>query len=155
MNAYDTFRATIEGLAVATANTVGLNIVLPNEQYQPPADGTIYGEFWHRFTTAAPEASLGGGRKHYKCRSGIIQFTLYAPEKTGDGPITRIADQIEQLLSSTQHRVAPDGYVIIRDVAVDPIVDRKESRQKPLNGNFTVLAWAPFEFHYRNPEAAG
>lgn len=147
MNAYDRLRATLENQAITAASTAGIKIVLPNEQYNPPA-GQIYGDFWHKFTKSPPRPSLGGGRKHWKCRSGLLQFTLYAPEATNNGPITRIADEIEKFLSSKQYNVPPDGYVTLDDIAVDPL-------DKPVNGNYVVMVWTTFDFYYRDPDAIG
>lgn len=148
MDAYDRLRATLQLHAVAAANNAGVKIALPNEQVDPSSDG-IFGEFWHKFTKAGPRPSLGGGRKHFKCRSGLLQFTLYAPEKTGDGAISRMGDSIEKYLSSQQYSVPPDGYVTLDDLAVDPINDVKKS------GNYAVMVWTTFDFHYRDPDAVG
>lgn len=145
MNAYDRLRAVLEDKAVNAGIAAGIKIRLPNESANQPT-GETYGEFWHKFTPAPPRPSLGGGRKHFKCRSGMFQFTLYCPEKTGNGPITRAGDIIEKFFSAQQYKVAPDGYVTLDDIAVDPI-------PKPVNGQYSVLVWTTFDFHYRDPDA--
>lgn len=145
MNAYDRLRKVLETQAVQASVAADIKLLLPNEQANPPK-GEIWAEFSHQ--TGKVRQSLGGGRKHYKKAAGLLQFILYAPEKTGNGPITVIADTLERWFSSQQYSVAPDGYVTLDDAEVNIL-------PKPVNGNFCVLVSVTFDFHYRDPDAVG
>jgi hypothetical protein len=143
MKAYDMLRQVLQTEATQAASEFGFKLVLANEEALTPK-AQVWGEFWHRTGKAIP--TLGGGRKHFKKAPGLMQFTLYAPEKTGDGAITRIADSLEQRFSSKQYLVPPDGYVTLDDIAVDMLPKRE-------SGSYVCIVHATFDFTYRDPNA--
>jgi hypothetical protein len=146
MNAYDSLRKLLQTQAVQASGDFGLPLILENENVPVPKTG-MWAEFWIR-TGMTIRSDLGSGRRHFKKAAGVLQFTLYTPEKTGDGPILRMADNLEKRFSSTQFEVPPDGYITLDDATVNMMGKRE-------NGYYCVVVQASFDFHYRDPDAVG
>jgi hypothetical protein len=141
---HDTLRKTLYSEAIAAVTALSLQCRIGDEAFVPPTDGSLYGEFWFR-TGKSRQMELGPATG-YECTSGILQFTLYAPEKNGDGAILRLGGQLKHRFNRKQFQVAPDGYVTLETVAVETIPGVK-------NGHKVVIVDAAFDFYHRNPDA--
>jgi hypothetical protein len=145
MLAFDMLRQILYGQAIqAVQNNGNFRCQIGDEPFVPPTDGSIYGEFWFK-TGTAKQIELGP-RTGYECAPGIIQFTLYAPEKMGDGAILKLGDKLKKAFNRQQWLVPPDGYVTMDPISVQPLPGLK-------NGNRVVIVDGSFDFHYRDPDA--
>lgn len=115
-----------------------------NEEFVPPQDGALYGEFWFR-TADSVQMELGAVTG-YERAPGILQFTLYAPEKDGDGPILKLAGGLKKAFNRKQWLVDPDGYVTLQPASVKEMPGIR-------NGKKVVIVDCHFDFFYHDPDA--
>lgn len=115
-----------------------------DEPFKPPTDGSIYGEFWFKVgkTTQMELGPVTG----YECTVGILQFTLYGPEKDGEGPIGRIGDGLKKAFNRKTWNVPPDGYVIIEPTVAKVLPGVK-------SGSKVCIVDSAFDFYHRDPTA--
>lgn len=137
----DALRKVLFTKAIAATTSLTLKCRIGEEPFTPPSNA-IYGEFWFRCGTGK-QIELGG-KGSYECTPGILQFTLYAPEKSGDGPILKIGDQLKALFNRSQWQVPPDGYVTLEVVGCEMLPGIHE-------GHKVVVVDAGFDFYHRNP----
>lgn len=145
MDAFDSLRKLLQSQAEQAGEAAGLtNLSFPGEAERRGKDGDPWGTFWHR--TGKTRPTLGGGRKGFKMTAGIYQFTLYVPEKTGSGPLTRIGDKLQQWFDSQNWKVPPDGSIVLGSATVDVLPMAK-------NGNLVALVYGDFDYTHRNVDA--
>lgn len=140
----DTLRQILQQKAIDCVTALGLATQIGDEPFAPPTDGSLYAEFW--FKTGKTKKIELGNRRGYQCTAGMLQFTIYGPEKTGDGPITRMGDQIKPYFDEQQWQVPPDGYVTLDPASVQMVPGVR-------GGNKVVIVDATFDFYHRNPNA--
>jgi hypothetical protein len=145
MNAFDMLRQILYGKAIeAVQNNGNFKCQIGDEPFVAPTNGDIYGQFW--FKTGKTDQIELGPRTGYECSSGVIQFTLYAPEKAGDGAILRLGDALKKAFNRQQWIVPPDGYVTMDPLSVQPLPGIKA-------GHRVVIVDGSFDFHHRDPAA--
>ena len=137
----DSLRKVLQTKALLAASTLSLPLKLGEESFAVPS-GQVWGEFWFRMGTGI-QMELGT-RSSYEKTPGLMQFSLYAPEKSGDGPVLKIADQLKNMWNRTQFTVAPDGYVNFHVIGVDELPGIR-------NGFKVVIVDGSFDFFHRNP----
>lgn len=138
----DSLRKVLYQKAITSVTALNLPCQIGSEPFNPPTDGSIYGGFW--FIPASPKQMELGGRGSYECTPGLIQFSLFAAEKVGDGPIMRIADQLRAMWNRQQWQVPPDGYVNLHVFGVSVIPGNP-------SGNRMVVVDGSYDFYYRDP----
>lgn len=142
MNETDSLRKVLYTKAVTATNALSLKCQIGDEPFTPPTDGSIWGEFW--FQTTLGNIMELGGRGSFECTPGLIQFTLYAPDNSGDGPILRVGDQLKSMFNRQKWLVGPDGYVNIHIMNCQILPGIKD-------GHRIVIVDGSFEFYHRNP----
>jgi hypothetical protein len=142
---FDMLRQTLYGQAIqAVVQNGNFKCRIGDEPFVAPTDGSIYGEFW--FKAGTTKQMELGPRTGFECTPGVLQFTLYAPEKTGEGPVLRLADALKKAFNRKQWVVPPDGYVTIDPMSVQPLPNIKQ-------GHKVVIIDASFDFYHRDPAA--
>lgn len=143
---HDMLRQVLEQQAIAAAAPSAANLTLcfDNSEFVQPQDGSQWSEFWIS-TGATMPAEITGPRGLEKT-SGLLQFTLKAPEAQGNGAIIKAAGILKRAFNRKQFVVPPDGYVTLDPFSI-------ETHGKPMNGFFNVVGWSTFWFHHRDPEA--
>jgi hypothetical protein len=136
----DSLRKVLQGKAIIAANALSLPIKIGEEAFTVPK-GVVYAEFWYR-TGKTDQIELGG-KGSFECTKGIVQFSIYAPEKSGEGPGTKMGDQLKNMFNRAQWAVAPDGYVSLHVMAVETLPGVRD-------GFFTVIVDGSFDFYHRN-----
>jgi hypothetical protein len=131
-----------QAIAAVTANG-NFPCQIGNEAFVPP-DAALYGEFWFR-TTDSEQLELGSPTG-YERTPGLLQFTLYAPEKDGDGPVLKLAGGLKKAFNRKQWIVAPDGYVTLRPASVKEMPGIR-------NGKKVVIVDCHFDFFHHDPTA--
>lgn len=142
---HDMLRQVLEQQALSLAGPLNLKLVMDNSPFKAPKDGSIWSEFW--FETGKTFATPGGGPRGWEKTSGVLQFTLKAPENDGNGAILKVAGRIKAAINRKQWAVPPEGYVSLDPVSV-------QAHGKPIDGNFVVIVDATFWFWHRNQDAA-
>lgn len=137
----DSLRKILFGKAITAVNSLSLKCRIGNENFVPPTNGAVYGEFWFR-TGKSKQIELGG-KGSFECTPGIMQFTLFAPENSGDGPILKVGDQLKNMWNRQQWAVPPDGYVTFEVVNSEPM-------DGIVNGHKVVIVDGGFDFYHRN-----
>lgn len=140
---YDALRIVMEQKATAFVTISGVKCRFDDEPFVPPTDGAIYSQFW--FKTGKTRLLELGPATGYECTPGILQYTIYAPEKSGAGEPGRLAGAFKKAFNRKQWLVAPDGHVTIEPVSVQDFGVR--------NGHRIFVADAGFDFHHRDPDA--
>lgn len=138
----DSLRKILHGKAIIATQAVSLPCRIGEEPFVVPTNGTIYGEFWFR-TGDGSQMELGS-KKSFEMTVGLLQFTLYAPEKSGDGPILKIGDQLKNMLNRGQWQVPPDGYVNVGVVACQQLPGVSSS------GHKVVIVDGSFKYYHKN-----
>ncbi len=142
---HDALRKVLFGKAIDAVTANGnFPCQIGNEAFVPPNDGSLYGEFW--FRTVDSEQLELGGPTGYERAPGILQFTLYAPEKDGDGPILKLAGALKKSFNRKQWLVDPDGYVTLRPASVKEMPGVR-------GGTKVVIVDCHFDFFYHDPSA--
>jgi hypothetical protein len=141
---HDMLRQVLYTKAITVVNTNNFLCKIGEEPFVPPTDGTLYGEFW--FRTADAEQLELGSMTGQECSPGIAQFTIFAPEKDGDGPSLKLAGALKHYLNRQQWIVPPDGYVNLQSASVKQLGIK--------NGKKVVVVDCHFDFYYNNPAAA-
>lgn len=141
---HDSLRKVLQQQAINAAASISLKCKIGEEAFNPPTDGTPYAEFWWK--TGTSEQMELGPRTGYECAPGLLQFTIFAPEKSGDGPALKVAGPLKHWFDRQQWLVDPDGYVNLEAASVKPINGLR-------NGHHVVIVDAAFDFYYRNPNA--
>lgn len=141
MNEADALRKTLNGEALAACASLGIPLKLPNNAFKHPTNGAIWGEFWYK--TGKTVASMGEGESGWEKTAGLLQFTLYAPENSGDGPLLKLGGRLKPYFHRKQFPVEPDGYV-----SLDPVDVQCDGTVR--NGNYAVVVDATFDFFHRN-----
>ncbi|AFO71744.1 hypothetical protein phiCbK_228 [Caulobacter phage phiCbK] len=141
---HDMLRQVLEQQAVAAAPTIGLKLNFDNSEFVQPKDGAHWAEFWVQTGNTVP-CEVAGPRGYEKT-SGLIQFTLKAPEEEGNGAILKKAGALKKVFNRRQWVVPPDGYVTLDPISV-------QSHGKPIDGFYNVVVWATLWFHHRDPDA--
>lgn len=143
MLAVDELRIVLETEAVATANALGLIMQLDDEPFDRPSSG-VWTHFWHE--CGSTELMELGGAKSYERTLGLIQWTVYAPEKEGMGEASRIAALIKRRWNRRQYQVGAAGYVTL-----EPMSTRR--MKKAYGGYNPIICDATFAFTHRDPDA--
>lgn len=138
----DSLRKVLYAKAILATNSISMPCQIGSEPFTPPTDDTVYGNFW--FRPGLTKIMDLGGRGSYECTPGLIQFTLFAPEKSGDGPIMKTADQLKRMFNRQQWPVPPDGYVNMHVFGVSIMPGNP-------NGNRTVVVDGSYDFYHRDP----
>ena len=145
MNETDMLRQVLFQQALAAVQANGNpRLKLGDEPFVLPTDGSLYVEFW--FKMGKTQQIELGKRGSYECSPGICQFTLYAPEKMGDGAITRLGDAFKKAFSRAQWQVPPYGYATLEPMSVQPLGIR--------NGHHVVIVDGGFDFYHHDPDAS-
>lgn len=137
----DSLRKVLFQKAITSVNNLNLKCKIGNETFVVPADGSIYGEFW--FRTGKSKQSELGSKRSLECTPGIMQFTLYAPENAGDGPVLKLGDQLKNLWNRQKWTIAPDGWVTFEVVGCEMLPGI-------INGHKVVVVDGGFDFYHRN-----
>lgn len=140
----DSLRKVLQQQAISATTALSLKTQIGDEAFVPPNDGALYAEFW--FRTGKSKKMELGPRTGFQCTPGILQFTIFGPEKGGDGPISKMGDRLKPYFDEKQFQVAPDGYVTIDPVSVTLMPGIH-------NGKKVVVVDASFDFYHRNPDA--
>lgn len=140
---HDALRKVLYTEAISAAAAASLPCKIGDEPFVPPA-AAIYGEFWYR--TGKTDQMELGAPTGYECTYGVIQFSIFAPEKLGEGAALRIAGALKHLFNRKQWQVAPDGNVTIGTCAVQTLPGIK-------NGHKVFVVDASLKFQHRNPVA--
>lgn len=137
----DSLRKVLFSKAITAVTALNLKCRIGEEDFVEPQN-EIYGEFW--FRVAKPYQMELGSRSSFECAPGVLQFTLYAPESSGDGPILKLGDQLKNMINRQQWKVAPDGYVSLEPAGCEEIPGIKMSKK-------IVIVDCGFDFYYRDP----
>jgi hypothetical protein len=139
----DELRQVLQGKAVAAATANNFICKIGNEPFKQPTSG-MFGEFWFRTDKTYP-AELTGVTG-YKCTIGLVQFTIYTPEGTGDGPTGRLADALAKVFNQKRFNVSSIGYVTF-----DPCNPKNIPGVR--NGFVTTIVDATFDYYWRDETA--
>jgi hypothetical protein len=143
---FDLLRETLEAQAVAACADAGIaNLKLPNFPFQQPKSdpqGPLWAAF-HIIAGGSIPAELGDRETAMNKATGIVQFEVYAPEDSGDGPATRAAGAFRKRINRKGLSVPGAGSVTFYASSVRPHPGGAK------NGWFCVLAEATYIFHYR------
>lgn len=142
MDAFDMLRQVLENEALQAANALGFKVIFDEDE---APKNTAYVHFWYETGVTVPK--LSGGRRGFECTPGLIQFTIYSPEKQAASVATKLADAIKRRLNRMQFRVPPDG-----DVKLAPLSVQKN----PVVRNGYRITWvrAGFDFDHRDSTAS-
>jgi len=141
---YDELRKVLSRQAILAVQALAFPCKIGNEAFVTPTDGSIYGEFW--FRTGVTVAMGPGGAKAYERTPGLYQFTLYSPEKRGEGEVSRLAERLRKIFNRKQFLVPPDGYVTLGVSGVQDLPGVK-------TGHNVFVVDASFQFFHHDPAA--
>lgn len=140
---HDALRVVLQTKAQEISSLLDLPMQIGDEAFVQPK-GTPWAEFWFR-TGTTKQRELGGPGS-LELTPGILQFTIYAPQNTGDGPPLRLAGAIKKALNRRQWRVPPDGYVTLDPVGVEQVPGIQK-------GFKVCVVDCSFDFHHSDPDA--
>lgn len=139
---FDLLRQTLEAQAVAAAAAAGItDLKLPNQPFNQPQN-KMWAAF-HIVAGSAIPAELGNRDTAMNKATGIVQFEVYVPENSGDGPATRAAGVFRKRINRKSLNVPGAGSLSFYASNVLP------HPGGPKNGWYCVLAEATYIFHYR------
>lgn len=138
----DMLRQILEQQAILTSSQLGFRCKIGEEPFVVPTDGSVYAEFWFR-TGTTKQMELAGFTA-WECDPGLVQFTLFAPEKSGLGALMKLGGQIKRLWNRQQYQVPPDGYVVLEPISTKLLPGLK-------NGHKVLIVDAGFDFFHRQP----
>lgn len=143
MLALDELRKVFETEAVATATALALPVQIDDQPFDRPDQG-LWAHFWHETgSTVVMEPGAAGA---FERTGGILQWTVYSPEKQGMGPASRVAGEIKRRWNRRQFLVGAHGYVTL-----DPVSTRR--LKKTYGGYNPIICDAAFFFTHRDPDA--
>lgn len=141
---HDALRQVLQAQAIAAALANNFPCQIGNEPFKQPSDGSLFGQFWFR-TGKTKNAELTGA-KGTECTVGLLQFTIYAPENSGDGQSLKLAGALKKVFNKKQWIVPPDGYVRLDPVGITTIPGVR-------NGRLVTIVDATFDFYHSDPSA--
>lgn len=145
MLALDELRKVFETEAVATAaEHAPVPFKICDEPFDQPDDG-LWVHFWYELGTT--EQIDLGSRRSFERTPGVLQFTVFNPEKSGMGAASRLAAAIKKRWNRREWLVGEAGYV-----QLDPMSTKPSGK---VYGGFKPIACdAQFFFTHRDPDAA-
>ena len=142
----DELRQVFETEAVATAaQHAPVPFKIFDEPFDKPDDG-LWVHFWYE-TGDTDQIELGS-RRSYERTPGVLQFTIYRPENTGQGPATKLAGLIKRRWNRQEFLVGDAGYVQLDPMSTRPM-------KTVYGGYLPVICSAQFFFTHKDPEAVG
>lgn len=139
---FDLLRVVLETQAVAAAASAGItDLKLPNQPFVQPL-AKPWAAF-HIMAGSAIPAELGNRNTAMNKATGVVQFEVYVPENTGDGPATRAAGAFRKRINRGSINVPGAGSV---SFYVSNVIPHPGG---PKNGWYCVLAEATYIYHYR------
>lgn len=144
MNTFDELRKTFETKVNQLSAALNFQVIFDDDD-MPKGERVTFVHFWYE-TNPSVKKEAANGRKAWECTSGVLNFNIYAPEKSASAPMTILGDQIKKKMNSIQFLVPPEGYVKLDVMSV---------QRTPIkhNGRKVVICRATFDFTHRDASA--
>lgn len=144
---FDVLRQRLIAKVKQVSLATGVPIMLPNSPFNQPTDGSVFAEF-NLMTGGTKRMELGSGMRALECTVAVLQIDFYVQENTGDGAITRAANQWKRAFNEITLDCGAVGYMITEAMGVRAMTGNNTKK-----GFYRVMMDGPLDFYHRNPDA--